>query len=92
MRELSISEMSIIGGGLSLGDQAGGGFVIAAGGAYTATQAAAVGALLGTAVGLVMIGGGTFLVADAYFNNGRVWAQVQGYFNPNPDEDQEDAE
>ena len=81
MRELTITEMSVVGGGISVGDQIQGGTVLASGAGYTATQAAAVGATIGVAVSLVALGAGVFLVADALINNGAIFAQIQQQLN-----------
>ncbi|OAI07819.1 hypothetical protein [Methylomonas methanica] len=77
MRELTIREMSVVGGGISVGDQIQGGTVVATGSVYTATQAAAVSSVLGVAVGVVGVGVGSFLLADAMLNDGAIFAQIQ---------------
>jgi len=77
MRELTIREMSVVGGGISVGDQIQGGTVVATGGGFTAAQAAAVGSVIGVAVGVVGVGLGSFLLADAILNDGALFAQIQ---------------
>ncbi len=77
MRELTINEMSIVGGGLSPGDQIAGGTVIASAGAFGAVQAAAAGAVMGVSVSLIAIGAGSFLIADAIINDGALLKQFQ---------------
>jgi|GEM_PF-1361947 len=77
MRELTISEMGVVGGGLDAGVQVTIGVATVAGGAYAAVGAAAVGAIAGAGIGILGVGLGTLIVADVLFNNGKLVQQLQ---------------
>ncbi|MBU3058208.1 hypothetical protein [Pseudomonas indica] len=85
MRELIISEMEIVGGGVD-GDQATAGAIVTGGGAWAATSSAAAGAVAATAAGVIAVGVGSFIVADAIINDGALMKEMTGGGDDGDDE------